>query len=82
VVGECEMSRCVRFKGRGQWLNNCEKIVSFSKASSQYWGGGKLCGGDWQGLCDIFLIELNTGYVVGEYEHIGVLDETLAGVKC
>jgi len=38
VVGECEMSRCVRFKGRGQWLNNCEKIVSFSKASSQYWG--------------------------------------------
>ena len=60
VDAKYELARCVVEKvGRGQRLHDCEK--------SQF--GGLPKGGEGMGrLCEIFLTELNPGYVDAKYE--------------
>jgi len=61
VVGKYELARCTVYKvGRGQRLCNGEK-VNIGGGYPWGWGGRG-------GLCEIFLIELTLGYVVGKYE--------------
>ena len=62
VVGKYELARCVGYKvGRVEKLGNCAK-VNFGEGGYPWGGSG------WGGLCEIFLRELNPGYVVGKYE--------------